>query len=480
MLAACCHNACHALQKPVRSAVIVHFINKPPADSIMAILSDPADLLNSRKEKVYRITGNYITIEEKLDHPVFLMIDIGDRSLFQYTGYSAYRGMFISPGDETTYEVGDDYDKGILNVNFRGRGHEKYDLLKSFILARHVKIPKLPFNAPVDQKLRRVADLCGLTAKMFSRPTPGIDPETFASLRQSLLVRDIYDGFQNIRQLTDSAQMKAKYKEFISPLIPTMDAFIPNYPDESSLTLREMILTWNRFIRTDLSGNDGLHLAPGSMIKLIEAGVKDPTLQQHLVAFNVKGQLSKKGLPEDFKEEVEGYIARQSVHTVYLQQLPVLVKKYENDLSKGRVAPDFALQDVSGKTVRLKDYIGKTVVLDFFFYGCPGCLQIAPVLDSLEQTYAGKPVVFISISIDRDKATWLKGIGRFSGKHGVQLYTNGEGGTHPVIKIYQVSSYPSLVIIDRQGKIVEAHAPDPRSVSGKAAFTSLIDNAMNN
>src|SRR3979411_1046543 len=63
-------------------------------------------------------------------------------------------------------------------------------------------------------------------------------------------------------------------------------------------------------------------------------------------------------------------------------------------------APDFALKDASGKTVTLKDYRGKVVLLDFWATWCHGCKQEIPWFSEFERTYSAKGFAVVGVSMD--------------------------------------------------------------------------------
>ncbi|WP_054511046.1 TlpA disulfide reductase family protein [Chryseobacterium sp. ERMR1:04] len=133
-----------------------------------------------------------------------------------------------------------------------------------------------------------------------------------------------------------------------------------------------------------------------------------------------------------------------------------LTKLY-NSTTVGARAYDFSLKDVSGKVVKLSDFKGKVVFIDFWFTGCLSCSAFyTKQLYKMEQYYKGNPnFVFLSISSDKDLNGWKKSIngGLYTSKHTLNLYTNGEGFTHPILNEYGVFTYPAQVLIDRKGKI---------------------------
>ncbi|MEJ2324220.1 MAG: TlpA disulfide reductase family protein, partial [Nitrospirota bacterium] len=68
-------------------------------------------------------------------------------------------------------------------------------------------------------------------------------------------------------------------------------------------------------------------------------------------------------------------------------------------LKKGAPAPDFALKDMSGNLVKLSDFKGKVVLIEFFATWCPPCKMAIPELNELQARHAGSNLVILGISI---------------------------------------------------------------------------------
>jgi thiol-disulfide isomerase/thioredoxin len=146
--------------------------------------------------------------------------------------------------------------------------------------------------------------------------------------------------------------------------------------------------------------------------------------------------------------------------------------------SKGQVAFNFALEDKDGKIVKLSDFKGKAVFIDFYFTGCTFCkLFYKHVLAEVEPKYASNPdMIFISISVDRYKEQWLKTLqqGEYTSKNSINLYTNGKRANHPLIKYYNILSYPCLMLIDREGQIFKFASKEMRSKEGLEAALNAV------
>jgi len=125
--------------------------------------------------------------------------------------------------------------------------------------------------------------------------------------------------------------------------------------------------------------------------------------------------------------------------------------------SSGKKFSNFDLQDIYGKSIQLSEFKNKVVLLDFWFTGCGYCQQFYKnVLTGTEQKFKDNPnVVFISISVDRSKSRWLKSVqsGGYTTLSAVNLYTNGQGDQHPVLKSNQMKTFPVAVLLDKNGEI---------------------------
>lgn len=141
-------------------------------------------------------------------------------------------------------------------------------------------------------------------------------------------------------------------------------------------------------------------------------------------------------------------------------------------------APEFSLIDSKGRVFSHKRLKGKIALIDFWFTGCSGCIQMAPALGKVENHFVNDSnIVFLSISIDKNKEQWIKSVGqkKYTSGNGLQLYTGGEGSQHDVIRKFLVESYPTLEIIDQHGLFIkhDKQQIDPRRDNGKAMIEFL-------
>ena len=121
-------------------------------------------------------------------------------------------------------------------------------------------------------------------------------------------------------------------------------------------------------------------------------------------------------------------------------------------LKPGTSAPDFTLTDINGRSVSLRDFQGRKVVLVFWASWCPDCRAEVPALKELQAGSDPRKVVFVAVSFDRTQQAWEKYV-KENGMTGVQLFESAPRKESFVNDAYHVKWIPSLYLIDEKGKI---------------------------
>ena len=110
--------------------------------------------------------------------------------------------------------------------------------------------------------------------------------------------------------------------------------------------------------------------------------------------------------------------------------------------------PDFILKDLSQKKVKLTDFKGKVVILNFFATWCPPCRAEIPELIKLYRLNKEKGLVVLGISLDMDLPP-----------QGLTTFVKDLKITYPVLmgttdlaEKYQVNGVPTTILINREGK----------------------------
>ncbi len=127
--------------------------------------------------------------------------------------------------------------------------------------------------------------------------------------------------------------------------------------------------------------------------------------------------------------------------------------KYAAQLVKaGTQAPDFKMKTIDGKTFKLSQLKGKTVVLDFWASWCPDCRKDAPEVVRMHREYAAKGIEFVGVSMDTDVEAWRKACQQF-GITFTQVSELKKFKETDIAKSYGVKWIPSMVVIDKDGQV---------------------------
>ena len=131
-------------------------------------------------------------------------------------------------------------------------------------------------------------------------------------------------------------------------------------------------------------------------------------------------------------------------------------------LTSGSPSPKFSnYENFNGGTTSLEDFKGKVTYIDIWATWCLPCRGEIPALKELEKKFHGKDVAFVSISIDQNKDEWKEFV-KSEDLKGVQLFAENAFESQ-FIQDYGIRQIPTFIIIDKEGKIVNADAPRPSS-----------------
>jgi len=131
-------------------------------------------------------------------------------------------------------------------------------------------------------------------------------------------------------------------------------------------------------------------------------------------------------------------------------------------LIPGSPSPKFSnYENFNGGTTSLDDFKGKVTYIDIWATWCLPCRGEIPALKELEKKFHGKDVAFVSISIDQNKDEWKEFV-KSEDLKGVQLFAENAFESQ-FIQDYGIRQIPTFIIIDKEGKIVNADAPRPSS-----------------
>ncbi|MGB4775414.1 MAG: TlpA disulfide reductase family protein, partial [Daejeonella sp.] len=137
-----------------------------------------------------------------------------------------------------------------------------------------------------------------------------------------------------------------------------------------------------------------------------------------------------------------------------VKSVQAFVKRMEEvkPTSVGQLAPQFELPGTDGKMIKLSDFKGKYVLLDFWASWCGPCRKENPNVVKLYNRFKDKGFTVFGVSLDDNKSAWLEAIkaDQLSWTHVSELKRwNGK-----VSAQYKVEGIPASFILDPTGKII--------------------------
>lgn len=197
-----------------------------------------------------------------------------------------------------------------------------------------------------------------------------------------------------------------------------------------------------------------------------------PAIRQVIDFEFLKNEINDQGNSPAIIKKVKNFKA-QYPKSLFVSRLE---QKLEEStlLRAGKEAFPFILADTLGNKIRLSDFKGKVVFLDFWASWCVPCIaEIKQTAKIKEYFKNDKEVVFVYISTDSKQENWRKAIAKYQ-IGGVHLIDHSEQGKSTA-QWYNVSAIPRYVVIDRQGRFHTLQPPLPSLNNGEDLIKVLTD-----
>lgn len=127
---------------------------------------------------------------------------------------------------------------------------------------------------------------------------------------------------------------------------------------------------------------------------------------------------------------------------------PLQIKNsLEEEYLEEEKALDFIAYKLDGNPIKLSNYKGKIVVLNFWFTKCLPCIKEIPQLNELVNDFTNKDVIFLALTFDKKEVlnSFLK-----TNTFKYDILTNA----NDVITMYDIQTYPTSIIINQERDIV--------------------------
>ncbi len=154
----------------------------------------------------------------------------------------------------------------------------------------------------------------------------------------------------------------------------------------------------------------------------------------------------------NFAPPVRRLAHRRALRLAVCAAFAVLAGTASSAIAPATAAPDFTLHAMGGPNLRLKEQRGRVVMVNFWATWCEPCRQEMPQLNRLYEKYKSSGFVLLGVNVDDDVAKAAEVAAKLGVTFPVLLDTD-----KTVSKLYDLSTMPSTVLIDRDGKVRYVH-----------------------
>ncbi len=159
----------------------------------------------------------------------------------------------------------------------------------------------------------------------------------------------------------------------------------------------------------------------------------------------------------EISAEAPGYFASKIPHVNLPEgasaEYTIRLKKKPEPAKIGDAAPPFTVKTLDGRTINLKDFKGKYVLLDFFTVAHRSVMRDAIILKDISKKFGGDPrFAIIGFSLDRDfdSARKTASENKLDWPRSVLI----EGTSDPIAAAYGANEFQSIYLVDPQGKLI--------------------------
>ncbi|MBL4675605.1 MAG: TlpA family protein disulfide reductase [Mucilaginibacter sp.] len=142
--------------------------------------------------------------------------------------------------------------------------------------------------------------------------------------------------------------------------------------------------------------------------------------------------------PHEFNTSLEGQ--------ALIQKLKTRIRPL---MTLNMPAPRFTLKTINAQPVDIAKLKGKHILLDFWATWCPPCMAQIPILKKVKTSVSADKLQIIGVSADNDP----KALNRVVGENDMN-WLHIFDSNRDISELYQIEVFPSLVLIDREGKII--------------------------
>ncbi|WP_289158455.1 TlpA disulfide reductase family protein [uncultured Muribaculum sp.] len=419
--------------------------------------------IKSNQPKVYFQPENSLGYNQIETADTTLTLDIDIPAYYSIMGGNAQKTVYVAPGSTTNIEVNDSgititgdlsAENEFANANrYLCRTPDSIEIYSpkwvDYQTAEVARLSQMLEESGLDRDFIDTHKLYYLQTFLNQRLNgPRLD-NLFGSSKSSLS-ENYYDFLDSLRFNNPKLLSQPKWFEIVNGALSQMEshAFIPVDNENYMSIYADRI-------------DDG-NLKSKYLIRLLDLVLKS-------------------GYTNDFTNQVEKI--RPMIIPADTAALSALVdscaklRELETPVARGKQIPEFTANTLSGKEYSISDFKGKLTVIDFWYTGCIPCKAEVPYFEKLAKELDGKDVQFISVSLDTGDeliAEWKKVMKAKPADSRVLGLNLPDGFNSDLLPKLQINKVPRIMLIDKEGKIIDSYAKRPSDPKLKQQIEALL------
>lgn len=380
--------------------------------------------------------------------------------------------LYLEPGDSVILNVNDADEKSNIRISGKGAERNRYIQERKEEEIRISQFMGDFYSQPEAIFLKVMDSLEGLRMQKVEMLSDSIASERFLDLEKARIKYDMglkrLDYPRYYRYLNNDTTYKPgkEYNTSFKDLIVDDTTYISVRAFQSfALRLVEKHATEKMDALEDREGVEFVELEYQSV-----SDVADTEEVKHFLKYLLlKDQLKYSG-PSEQVDKLITQFEEECSKGEYVEEIREMRENWRK-LEAGNAAPVFTYPDINGQMVALTDFIGKYVYVDVWATWCGPCRREIPHMEKLMNDYADENIAFVAVSLDEDKDAWMEMVQNKELK-GSQLYAGS--WSSKIASDYMIRSIPRFLLIDPEGKIIDAKAPRPSSEEIRKIFDEKL------
>lgn len=372
--------------------------------------------------------------------------------------------VFLAPGSDIRIDA--DSLSNPLNIHFSGSlGPENTYLAASFKVLNQLDY-KILFSLEPDQFLHQLDSIFLESENLLSTNKKDnnlnedflrlIDVKQTANKGDKLLKYPEYHAYYSH---SDSPVLPANYYDFISKIDFNNPEFSGLYEVKN---FTESLISYysNQMLEDSTIDAQLADAQIRAELLAITKHLTDSALRNNFLFHSLSSYLEYYG-PADLAWSMDFFV-NNCTDTGHVREINEAMDSWSN-LLPGKDAPTWEAVNIEGEKVKSTDFSGKYLYIDVWATWCGPCRREIPYMKELINSFKGKNVNFVSVSVDKEKADWEKMVSE--DPFGNQLFVDGAFQSTLATQ-FKVNAIPRFLLIDPQGKIINVSTERP---SGKIA-----------